>query len=335
MSNLGFKRSSEASVLAPPPLLLLLLPPPMAQSVLGLFLILALSFVQSSLGARKLAAVVEQQPLQLTYHKGHLLSGPITVNLIWYGKFTPAQRAIIADFLASVASKGVTPLEPSVSTWWKTTEQYYSISKYSSPDILLGDQTLDEAYSLGKALTSAQLLKLASLGGRRRAVNVVLTSDDVAVEGFCMSRCGTHGASPRSKNGRYNYIWVGNPASQCPGQCAWPFHQPIYGPQTAPLIAPNGDVGVDGMVINLGSLLAATFTNPFGDGFFQGPAEAPLEAASACPGIYGKNAYPGYAGDLPVDAATGASYNANGINGRKYLLPALVDPASASCSTLV
>ncbi|KAM1896099.1 hypothetical protein ACFX13_044775 [Malus domestica] len=89
------------------------------------------------------------------------------------------------------------------------------------------------------------------------------------------------------------------------------------------------------MVINLASLMAGTATNPFGNGYFQGLAEAPLEASSACPGIYGKGAYPGYAGDLLQDPTTGASYNANGANGRKYLLPALYNPATSSCSTLV
>uniref|UniRef100_A0A7N2RFJ6 Uncharacterized protein n=1 Tax=Quercus lobata TaxID=97700 RepID=A0A7N2RFJ6_QUELO len=64
----------------------------------------------------------------------------------------------------------------------------------------------------------------------------------------------------------------------------WPFHQPIYGPQSPPLVAPNNNVGLDGMVINLASLLAGTTTNPFGNGYFQGPKDAPLEAASACPG---------------------------------------------------
>ncbi|GMP45923.1 hypothetical protein CsSME_00014260 [Camellia sinensis var. sinensis] len=82
----------------------------------------------------------------------------------------------------------------------------------------------------------------------------------------------------------------------------------MYGPQTPPLVAPNNDVG---------------------------PADAPLEAASACPGVYAKGAYSGYPGDLLVDASTGASYNALGDNGRKYLLPALYDPATSSCSTLV
>lgn len=165
-------------------------------------------------------------------------------------------------------------------------------------------------------------------------VNVVLTSADVAVDGFCTSRCGTHG-SGRVKKSRFAYAWVGNSLSQCPGYCAWPFHQPVYGPQSPPLVSPTGDVGVDGMVINMATVLAGTVTNPFNNGYFQGPAEAPLEAVSACTGIFGKGAYPGYPGEVLVDKTTGASYNAVGVNGRKYLLPAMWDPQSSTCKTLV
>ncbi|GKB65869.1 EXORDIUM-like protein [Tanacetum coccineum] len=50
---------------------------------------------------------------------------------------------------------------------------------------------------------------------------------------------------------------------------------------------------------------------------------------------YGKGAYPGYPGDLLVDSTTGASYNAHGANGRKYLVPAMYDPSTSTCSTLV
>ncbi|KAL6179447.1 hypothetical protein ACLB2K_050962 [Fragaria x ananassa] len=190
--------------------------------------------------------------------------------------------------------------------------------------------------------------EVAAKGAHTNAINVVLTSSDVIIDGFCSNKCGTHGYSRssfiRGKSPNFAYIWVselpyiwaGNSETQCPGQCAWPFHQPIYGPQTPPLVAPNNDVGMDGMIMNLANLLAWTVTNPFGNGFYQGPKEAPiLEAASACPGIYRKGAYPGYAGDLLVDAATGASNNANGLNGKKYLLPALFDPSTSTCSTLV
>ena len=299
-----------------------------------LLFFLSCFLMQCSHGARQLTALVEEQPLAMTYHKGPLLTGPISVNLIWYGKFTASQHAIVTDFVTSLspATKNAgEQKQPSVSTWWETLEKYYARSKTPMPTLTLGAQILDESSSLGKSLADADIAKLATKGAKRYAISVVLTSDDVAVEGFCMSRCGTHGSKP----GRMAYIWVGNSATQCPGQCAWPFHQPVYGPQTAPLLAPNGDVGVDGMVINLAGMLAGTVTNPFGNGFFQGPKGAPLEAASACPGVYGKGAYPGYAGDLLVDPTTGASYNSNGAHGRRYLVPALFDPSTASCSTLV
>ncbi|KAG6400276.1 hypothetical protein SASPL_137101 [Salvia splendens] len=145
---------------------------------------------------------------------------------------------------------------------------------------------------------------------------------------------GSKSSAVKGKNQKFAYIWVGNSEAQCAGYCAWPFHQPIYGPQSPPLIAPNNDVGIDGMVINLSALLAGTATNPFGNGFYQGTADAPLEAATACPGVYAKGAYPGYAGDLLVEKSSGASYNAHGVNGRKYVLPAIYDPSTSKCSTL-
>ncbi|CAA0823884.1 Protein EXORDIUM [Striga hermonthica] len=198
------------------------------------------------------------------------------------------------------------------------------------------EKILDEDYSLGKSLSDKHIVQLASRGDHSNAVNVVLTASDVTVNGFCLNRCGTHGSSIAPKSySKFAYIWVGNSETQCPGYCAWPFHQPTYGPQSPPLVAPNNDVGLDGIVMTLSGLLAGTATNPFGNGYYQGSAEAPLEAATACPGVYGKGAYPGYAGDLLVDPATGASYNAHGANGRKYLLPAIYDPTTSKCSTLV
>lgn len=300
-------------------------------------LFLIISVLHLSTAARTLSEKDSQQ-LQFQYHKGPLLSGKITINLIWYGNFKPSQRAIISDFITSLSSPKLTA-QPSVATWWKATDKYYQLIK-KSPTLTLtltrGAQILDENYSLGKSLTTDHIVKLASKGAPNNAINVVLTASDVTVDGFCSSRCGSHGSSSVGKSkSKFAYVWVGNSETQCPGQCAWPFYKPIYGPQSPPLVAPNNDVGLDGMVINVASLLAGTVTNPFGNGYFQGPKEAPLEAASACTGVYGKGAYPGYAGELLVDPTTGASYNANGVNDRKYLLPALFDPTTSSCSTLV
>nr|XP_043607950.1 protein PHOSPHATE-INDUCED 1-like [Erigeron canadensis] len=314
----------------------------MSPTTFLLHLLFICSIFHVTFATRRLTELVRDSSNLLKYHNGPLLAGNISVNLIWYGNFKPSQKAIISDFITSLNAKSQS--QHSVSTWWKTTEKYHNkLNKPKSISIRLGKQISDPKYSLGKSLTENHLVKLASNVASPITVNIVLTANDVIVRGFCSGRCGAHGSgllNPKTTHGKGNkykfaYIWVGNSETRCPGQCAWPFHQPIYGPQGAPLVAPNNDVGVDGMVINLASLLAGTVTNPFGNGYYQGDANAPLEAASACPGVYGKGAYPGYPGDLLVDSTTGASYNAVGVNKRKYLVPALYDPFTSTCSTLV
>ncbi|KAE8687721.1 Protein EXORDIUM-like 2 [Hibiscus syriacus] len=293
----------------------------MAASVYKLATLFLFCIIPSSV-----CELVQEQPLVLKYHNGPLLKGKIAVNLIWYGKFTPSQRSIIVDFIISLSSANLKL--PSASSWWKTTEKY----KSGSSTLVVGKQVLLENYPLGKILKNPHLPALAGKFIGVNTISIILTAKDVAVEGFCM-RCGTHGSTRGLV--RSAFIWVGNSETQCPGQCAWPFHQPIYGPQTPPLVAPNGDVGVDGMIINLATLLANTVTNPFNNGYFQGPANAPLEAVSACTGMFGSGSYPGYPGNLLVEKTTGASYNSNGVNGRKYLLPAMWDPQTSTCKALV
>jgi hypothetical protein len=190
--------------------------------------------------------------------------------------------------------------------------------------------------SLGRSLSLENVTALAKGSGHHRgAITAVLTAPDVLVDPFCMFRCGVHDHASAGAHGRarFAYLWAGNPAKQCPGQCAWPFARPVYGPPMPPLVSPSGDVGMDGVVISLAALLAGTVTNPYGDGYYQG--DLGMEAATACAGVFGSGAYPGYPGKLLVDRATGASYNAVGLGGRKYLLPALWDPTTSKCRTLV
>lgn len=161
-------------------------------------------------------------------------------------------------------------------------------------------------------------------------LTLVLTAEDVGVEGFYRSTGVAGFTGPTPRRNPFSYGVATPRLSVRAGRCPWPFHQPIYGPQTPTLVAPNADLGIDGMVINIAGLLAGAVTNPFGKGYFQGSADVPLEAASACPGAYGKGAYPGYA----VDSSSGASYNALGVNRRKFLLPALFYPSTSQCSTI-
>eukprot|EP01018_Ginkgo_biloba_P016586 Gb_07536 [translate_table: standard] len=163
--------------------------------------------------------------------------------------------------------------------------------------LVLGKQKMDESYSLGKALKKTHIEAL---------VNEAVTSN----------------ALPKDDNDVY-FVLTSDDI------------EPLYGPQTAPLVAPNGDVGIDDMVINIATILVGVVTNPFNIGYYHGDAATPLEAMSSCPSIYGKGAYPGYPSQLLVDATTGASFNAYGVNGRMFLLPAMWDPVSLSCKTCI
>lgn len=137
------------------------------------------------------------------------------------------------------------------------------------------------------------------------------------------------GAGPSKKL----YIIVGNPESECPGTCAWPFHKADFGPQGVTYQPPNRNVGADAMAISFASALAGTVTNPFNTGFYQGPKSDPLEAATACVGIFGTGAFPGYTGKIRVDPHTGGCFNAHGVKGKKFLLPAVWNPMTRSCWT--
>ncbi|RLN11291.1 protein EXORDIUM-like [Panicum miliaceum] len=276
---------------------------------------------------------------QLTYHGGAVLSGDIPVSIVWYGSFSPEKKAIVVDFIESLTSKPASAT-PSVAQWWGTIRKVYLSNATASGGggggdtrVLLASQAADEQYSLGKSLTLGQVSQLAAgAAPGKGALVLVLTGADVVVEGFGSVRCGLHGADAGAG---YAYAWAGDAERQCPGQCAWPFARPSYGPQDKPLAAPNGDVGVDGMMVTLASMVAGAVTNPFRDAYYQGEKDAALEACTACAGVYGSGSYPGYAGDVLVDQATGGSYNAVGAGGHKYLLPAVYDTAKPGCSTLV
>ncbi|XAR61371.1 hypothetical protein NMG60_11035055 [Bertholletia excelsa] len=275
------------------------------------------------------------------YHGGPLLVGPkpINVYLIWYGAFYLKDRTPITDFLASF--NGPKPPSPTVAAWWSTVLSYRDKSRHPvSGTIKLAKELGDITYSLGKNIKRAQIAnyikhkidsKLLALDPH--GIYLFLTSKNVVVERFCMNSCGFHGNVMTAMRRRVIFAHVGDPSVQCPGLCSWPYAVPAYGPPGHALVAPNG-VGTDGIVMNLATVLAGAATNPFGSGYFQGDRLAPLEAVSACPGIFGAGAYPGYPGDLKVDKVSRASYNAFGVNGRKFLLPAMWDPAHNNCKVV-
>ncbi|GAB4829951.1 hypothetical protein Ancab_019597 [Ancistrocladus abbreviatus] len=294
---------------------------------------IALSLAPSSQGQ----TVVSTQ-VALHYQGGPMLVQPITnVYLVWYGNFAPEERSVIVDFFASFDPSHK---ESTIPDWWKTIKQYIDADNRPATTSFNLQQFDDKECSIGKHIKRLQIItyfkqKIESkaLPVDTKGVYLMLTSKDVSVEDFCRNSCGFHDMFMLSQNeGSVAYGHVGDPSSQCPGLCSWPFAVPPfgYGPAAEALTAPNG-VGPDGMVMNIVTVLAGAITNPFLTGFSQGNARVHLEAVSACAGTFGPEAYPGHPGNLMVDEKAHASYNVHGINGRKYLVPAIWSPLTLKC----
>lgn len=292
---------------------------------------------------RTLNFLVTAPQTVLTYHNGPLLtSGAIPVYVLWYGSFSDAGKGIIRDFFGSFgAGASSSNSFPTVGSWWGMTSGYTdSKGARVSQSVHLAGELDDAGASLGTSITEQQVESLVTNAVSAKsfpvdasAVYFVFTAEDISVETFC-SVCGSHDATlPSASTGGQQLLWawVGNSATQCPGQCAWPFAKASYGPPLQ-LTPPNGDVGVDGMIINIAALLAGTATDPFGTGYYQGDASAPLESATACTGIYGAGAFPGDPGQLYQAPGSDASFNAVGANGREFLLPALWLPSNSTCT---
>ncbi|KAM0847250.1 hypothetical protein ACQ4PT_055141 [Festuca glaucescens] len=300
-------------------------------------LLVCATLLQTCLATRRLTALVQEQPITMEYHKGALLTGRIALNLVWYGDFSAPQRAALTDFLSSLSAASPPQPEPSVATWFKTARKYYATSNARFPTLSMGAHVLDHSYSLGKHLKEHDLVALAARGGARRAINVVLTAADVAVAGFCSSRCGSHGASPAlPRRPLRRTSWVGKPGGAVPRpvRVAVP-PAAVRAPGAPPRPAPTATWGSTAWWCPLASMLVGAVTNPFGNGFFQGPAEAPARGRHRLRRRVRQGApTPATRARCSSTRPTGASYNANGARGRKYLVPALVDPDTSACSTL-
>ncbi|KAI3899760.1 hypothetical protein MKW92_022871 [Papaver armeniacum] len=152
------------------------------------FLLFACLFHLSSATSRSLDEYVkEKTTTPLRYHNGRLLSGQTSVNVIWYGIFTPAQTASVYRFF----------------------NEFLTFQRAQTISTRLKQKLRQSCYlfistSIGTVPTN-------------NGINVVLTSADVVVDGFCSSRCGSRGfSSSTSTKSRFAYVWVGISEDQCP-----------------------------------------------------------------------------------------------------------------------
>ncbi|XP_010276881.1 PREDICTED: protein EXORDIUM-like 4 [Nelumbo nucifera] len=286
----------------------------------------------------------------VTDHGGPLLKGDVNLAILWYGNVGRIQQSVILKFIGSL-SKCNPNLDPQVSTWWNMVESYQSagkrrhegegdLKKDAPPTpirVRIVNQTADRSYSFGKTITPhliPDLVKKATEGASPSTVAVILTARDVSVKTLCTGKCSEHGSVGKGLSSQL-YVMVGNPMDECPQDCAWPFYKSVLRPVTFSMVPPNGDVAADAMVISLAQALAGLVTNPYHNGYFLQGYRHQIEAATACPNMFGSGAFPGYTGKMRFDPRTGGCFNAHGPAGEKFLLPALWDPATSSCWTLI
>ncbi|EXB29148.1 hypothetical protein L484_019671 [Morus notabilis] len=283
---------------------------------------------------------------QLTYHGGPLLTGNLDISILYYGRISRVQKNAIRSFLKSLNSVRAGHgggIKPMVSSWWNVVESYQSFvggrGRRRNPpriNVKVVRVVTDTSYSVGKIMTTDFTRILVEKATARRSgktLAMIVTDRQVTVQEMCTGKCVQHGAF-----GRQAYVIVGNPETKCPGACAWRFHREEEGPQGVVLQPPSGNVGADAMIVLLASGLADAVTNPFNNAFFtfgSGPNVGPVGAGTACWGMFGSGAFPGYTGKIRVDPKSGGAFNTHGVRGNKFLLPALWNPASSSCWTPV
>lgn len=260
---------------------------------------------------------------------GPVMTTNITVHIIWYGKWQPSQKRIIREFINSISADSVPP--PSVSGWWKTVQLYTDQTGSNiSRTVRIGSEKNDRFYSHGKSLTrlSVQSVIKSFITARtkplpitpKNGIYLLLTAPDVYVQDFCQQVCGFHYFTfPSIVGYTLPYAWVGNSAKLCPGVCAYPFAVPTYIPGLKPVKAPNGDVGVEGMISVIAHEIAELATNPLVNAWYAGPDPiAPVEIADLCEGIYGTGGGGSYTGQM-LEGRDGATFNVNGIR-RRFLV---------------
>ncbi|XP_057528221.1 protein EXORDIUM-like 3 [Amaranthus tricolor] len=267
--------------------------------------------------------------VDLKYHMGPVMTSSITVHIIWYGKWLPSQKRIIREFINSISDESVPA--PSVAGWWKTVQLYTDQTGANiSRVVRIGSEKNDRFYSHGKSLTrlSVQSVIKSFITARtkplpinpKNGIYLLLTGPDVYVQDFCQQVCGFHYFTfPSIVGYTLPYAWVGNSAKLCPGVCAYPFAVPTYIPGLKPMKAPNGDIGVEGMISVIAHEIAELATNPLVNAWYAGPDPiAPVEIADLCEGIYGTGGGGSYTGQLS-EGHDGATFNMNGIR-RRFLV---------------
>lgn len=194
-----------------------------------------------------------------------LLTGHVSVFLIYYGDFSASQTSLVETFTSNIAA----------SSWWNIENKYYSQATNASAKVYVGDdvkftKSVTDHYSLGKNLSGNDLptiiqaqIKNGQLPEDLNAVYFVLTAGDVSesmppklgTASFCTDYCGYHVSTTLASGAKIFYAQAGVPTA-CMTGCG--------GPNASN--SPNNDTGIDAMISVVAHELAEAVSDPESDG---------------------------------------------------------------------
>jgi hypothetical protein len=186
----------------------------------------------------------------ITYYNGPVMTGATNVYYIWYGNWTNnSATTILTDLM-----RGFTG-----SPLFNTNTTYYNGSGQRVLNSINFVQSINDNYSLGTSLSDANILSIVTnaitngaLPKDPNGVYFILTSADViGTSGFGTNYCGWHNHAP-IMNTDIKYSFVGDASTQAPSSCI----------ALTPSLAPNGNLGADGMASVIFHELAETVTDP-------------------------------------------------------------------------
>jgi len=227
---------------------------------------------------QQLKAQLKGKTPVILYHGGSVMVKATDLYIVYYGKFTTTQHAILDTFLENIGG----------SPAFNVNTEYYNKAGSHVMNILNyhpASDSYDDAYSMGKSLSGNfdttilhNAVKNGHLPADANGIYLLTISPDVKLPSSVW--CAYHSNSSTIVSGKdIKYALAADPPASILSSCSG--NIVTYHDKTSP----NGDVGMDEVVDSLIHELSETVTDPDGTAWYTAGG---LEVGDLCNFVYGK-----------------------------------------------
>lgn len=139
----------------------------------------------------------KEENLTISYHNGPLLTGNVSLAILWYGEFEAFEKFVVRTFIESLSMKKSISFQADVHSWWQKVHGYLELAEKKSPKgtVRIVREVDDENASFGHVLRNDSLpglLEKATVG-LANTVAVIFVSKKVRMVEACNDACYLHG----------------------------------------------------------------------------------------------------------------------------------------------